>query len=335
MLRPLSYMVLIALTGYSPLWVTNVANRITNSAEPAAVTVTEKPKPNQKKDTWGQPIKDSAEFYAADDVTNFQIDLTKKWYQIAAKAWGNYGPVEFWIVGSSEKSAAMLDQKYCKIRTQKDPTVNLENCRNRGHNFISYAKDGNAGLNTRRNEDDKWSGFIITMSGKYPGPSEEDYMPVTLHEYFHVYQHAHIDSKKHSERESRNLKNPWWSEGGAEYMAQLLYSRQKGVRPDYLQQKMQRKLKSLNDLRDGESIRDIPYGKRGIIAYDLGAWFIAFLIHKTSEEAYQVRFFDDLNRKGFEGSFVKNFGGASDKFLEEFHDTFLKSSLADKLSILP
>ncbi len=335
MLRPLSYLVLIALTGYSPLWVTNVATRTTNSAEPAAVAVTVKPKPDQKKDTWGQPIKDSAEFYAADDVTNFQIDLTKKWYQIAAKAWGNYGPVEFWIVGSSENSAAMLDQKYCKIRKQKDPTVNLDNCLNRGHNFVSYAKDGNAGLNTRRNEHDQWSGFIITMSGKFPAPNEEDYMSVTLHEYFHVYQHAHIDSKKHSERESRNQKNPWWAEGGAEYMAQLLYSRQKGVRPEYLRQKMQHKLRSLDDLRDGESIRDIPYGKRGIVAYDLGAWFIAFLIHKTSEKAYRVNFYDDLNRKGFEGAFAKNFGGSSEKFLDEFHNTFLKLSLADKLRILP
>jgi len=335
MLRPLSYLVLIALTGYSPLWVTNVASRSTHSAEPAAVAVTEKSKKDQEKDTWGQPIKDSAEFYAADDVTNFQIDLTKKWYQIAAKAWGNYGPVEFWIVGSSENSAAMLDQKYCKIRKQKDPTVNLDNCLNRGHNFVSYAKDGNAGLNTRRNEHDQWSGFIITMSGKFPGPNEEDYMSVTLHEYFHVYQHAHIDSKKQSERESRNQKNPWWAEGGAEYMAQLLYSRQKGVRPEYLQQKMQHKLRSLDDLRDGESIRDIPYGKRGIVAYDLGAWFIAFLIHKTSEKAYRVNFYDDLNRKGFEGSFVKNFGGSSEKFLDEFHNTFLKLSLDEKLSILP
>lgn len=335
MLRPLIYVLLIALTGYSQLPVTNIANHITNPTDSVSKTVTEKPKPDRKKNSWGQITKEPAEFYAADDVSNFQINLTKKWYQIAAQAWGNYGPVEFWIVGSSEKSAAMLDQKYCEIRKQKDPTINLENCLNRGHNFVSYAKDGNAGLNTRRNEHNQWSGFIITMSGKFPGPGEEDYMPVTLHEYFHVYQHAHIDSKKQSERESRNQKNPWWAEGGAEYMAQLLYSRQKGVRPDYLRQKMQRKLNSLNDLHEGESIRDIPYGKRGMIAYDLGAWFIAFLIHKTSEEAYQVRFFDDLNRKGFEASFVKNFGGSSEKFLDEFHNTFLKLSLKGKLSILP
>ena len=293
------------------------------------------PSAEVKQDSWGERTTVQAEFYAARDVAEFQIKLTKKWYQIAAKAWGNYGPLEFWIVGSSEAAAAQLDRKYCAIRKQKESTVRVRHCLDRGHNFVSYAKDGNAGLNTRRDENEKWSGFIITMAGKSPGPAEEDYMTVVLHEYFHVYQHAHIHSRKNSERESRNQKNPWWAEGGAEYMAQLLYSRQPGVRAGYLKQKMKRKLRSLKDLREGESIQDIPYGRRGLIAYDLGAWFIAFLIDKTSEEAYRVKFFDDLNREGFEGSFAKNFGTSSKRLLGEFHHTFLKLSLAEKMRIIP
>ena len=30
------------------------------------------------------------------------------------------------------------------------------------------------------------------MSSKYPGPEEEDYKPVVMHEYFHVYQQANL-----------------------------------------------------------------------------------------------------------------------------------------------
>ena len=118
-------------------------------------------------------------------------------------------------------------------------------------------------------------------------------------------------------------------------MAQLLYSKQKGVRPNYLREIMERKLRVLKDLRDGESIKDIAYGKRSHIAYDLGAWFIAFIINKTSEEAYRVNFFKDLNAKGFEGAFVKNFGASSNDFLDEFHKIFLKLSLKDKVKIIP
>ena len=286
-------------------------------------------------DNWGKLTSDKAEIYAASDVAHSQIRLTKQWYEIASKAWGNYGPLEFWIVGSSEVAAAELDKTYCDKRKQKDPTISLRHCLNRGHNFVSYAKDGNAGLNLRRNEHEQWSGYIITMSAKFPGPGEEDYKPVILHEYFHVYQHAHIKSKKDSERKSRNHENPWWAEGGAEYMAQLLYSRQPGVRPGYLKEKMKWKMTSLNDLQEGESIKDIPYGRRARIAYDLGAWFIAFLINETSEEAFRVKFFRDLNKKGFEGSFVKNFGSSSKELLDEFHNTFLKLSLADKMKIIP
>ncbi len=181
-----------------------------------------------------------------------------------------------------------MDRKYCDIRKQKDLSIPLRHCLNRGHNFVSYSKGGNAGLNTRRSENEKWSGFIITMSAKFPGPEEEDYKSVVLHEYFHVYQHSHIHSKKRSERERLNQKNPWWGEDGAEYMTQLLYSRQKGARSGYLKEKMKRKLRSL---------KDIPYGKRGRIAYDLGTWFIAFIINKTSEEAYRVKFLRTSTQK--------------------------------------
>ncbi len=284
---------------------------------------------------WGQITEQKAEFFAASDVADSQIELTKKWYEIAAKNWGNYGPLEFWIVGNNEAAARTLDRKYCDIRKQKDPSIPIRHCLNRGHNFVSYAIRGNAGLNTRRNENEKWSGFIITMSAKFPGPKEEDYKSVVLHEYFHVYQHAHIHSRKRSVRESLHQQNPWWGEGGAEYMAQLLYSRQKGVRAGYLKERMERKLRSIKDLREGESIKDIPYGERARIAYDLGAWFIAFIISKSSEEAYRVKFYKDLNSKGFEGSFVKHFGSSSKDLLDEFHNSFLKLSLEDKLKIIP
>ena len=288
-----------------------------------------------ERDSWGETTSQKAEFYAASDVTRSQIELTRQWYEIASKAWGNYGPLEFWIVGTNEAAATALDKRYCEIRKQKDLTVSLEHCLNRDHNFVSYAKGGNAGLNTRRNEHEKWSGFIITMSAKFPGPQEEDYKPVVLHEYFHVYQHAHIRSKNDFERQSRNLKNPWWTEGGAEYMAQLLYSKQNGVSSSYLKEMMERKLRSLKNLREGESIKDIPYGKRGGIAYDLGAWFTAFIINKTSEVDYRVKFYRDLNTKGFEGSFIKNFGSSSKDLLDEFHNTFLKLSLEGKMKIIP
>ena len=65
------------------------------------------------------------------------------------------------------------------------------------------------------------------------------------------------------------------------------------------------------------------------------AWFVAFLIHKTSEEAYRVHFFEHLNEAGFDGSFMSSFGSPHVDFLNEFHHEFLPSSLQNKLDILP
>ena len=138
-----------------------------------------------------------------------------------------------------------------------------------------------------------------------------------------------------SERESRTQKNPWWMEGGAEYMAQLLYSRQPNVSDNHLRDKMMHKLRSIEELEKGESIRDIPYGRRGHIAYDLGAWFVAYVIHQSSEEAFRIGFFKDLNELGFEDAFEKNLGASSRQRLQEFHEEFLRRSMQEKLDILP
>ncbi len=285
-------------------------------------------------DAWGQVTTQYPEFYASKDVPKYQIDLTKKWYEIASKAWGNYGPTEFWIVGNSQSEAIELTDQYCELRIKKGQNISKTDCIN-GHSFVDYSKYGGAGLSTFRNNWDNWSGFVIGISSK-PPPEVDDYKVIILHEYFHVYQHAHIFSKDDFERDSRNKKNPWWAEGGAEYMAQLLYSKQKGVNSSYLKSAMKSKLNSLSQLGSNENIKNIPYDdEKTHIAYDIGAWFIAFLIHKTNEETYRVKFFKNLNEMGFEKSFMNSFGSSSDKLLEEFHYKFLKLSTEDMLKIIP
>ena len=291
--------------------------------------------PDKSVNTWGKVFGTEPEFYFAEDVSKQQIDLTKKYYKIAAEHWGNYGPLEFWLVGNNEDAARKLDKEYCALRTQKSPSMPAEHCMNRGHNFITYAKEGNAGLNLRRNEYEEWSGFIITMTSKYPSPAEDDYKPVLFHEYFHVYQQAHIHTRDESEREKLAKKNPWWLEGGAEYMGQFLYSKQEGVRDGYLKEVMQWKLNSIKDLKKDQRIDQIPYGPDARIAYDLGSWFIAFLVNESSEESYRVDFFNDLNDEGFEGSFMKHFGASSTDLLTEFHSDFLNLPISKKMEIIP
>ena len=71
------------------------------------------------------------------------------------------------------------------------------------------------------------------MSSKYPGPEEEDYKPVVLHEYFHVYQQTNLSIPESPDTDgdwrtsNRNVyfnggevQVTFLMEGGAENMAQ-------------------------------------------------------------------------------------------------------------------
>jgi len=289
---------------------------------------------------WGQETDALPEYYFASDIGENQINRIIDFYTIASDAWGNYGPLEIWVVGTDVDVADSLDQYYCELRMEKNPCFNqnfLQWCLNREYSFIDYANNGGAGLSLSREDTTDchhYSYMEITLASMYPFPNESDYDVVTMHEYFHAYQQAHIETFDYSERAQLMVVNPWWSEGGAEYMAQLLYSQQTGVNNNYLRERMSWKMQSKSDLLDGESIAEIPYGERGYIAYDLGTWAIAYLISISSLDEYRIHFYDRLNEYGWEESFVLSFGITPDQFLTDFHQ-FLNLDLNEQLSILP
>ena len=293
------------------------------------------------EDLWGQEIDDLPDYYKAFDVPASQMDQVIEYYEIASGAWGNYGPLEFWVIGTDPLSAHKLDSLYCETRISKDNTLtesHMQNCINREYNFIDYANNGGAGLNTQRNEYQQYSVFIITLASKYPFPNESDYNVVTMHEYFHVYQQAHIYTLDEDERADLMVRNPWWSEGGANYLSELLYSQQPGVSTNYLKDRMRWKMNVKPDfLAYGKRLEDLEYGEENNatrFAYDLGTWFIAYLIYHVGLDVYRVNFYDDLNEYGFEGSFIKNFGKSSEEYLNDFH-SFLNMDIENQLEIIP
>ena len=293
------------------------------------------------EDLWGVEISDLPEYYFTSDVPSNQVDMIREAYEISSAAWGNYGPLEYWIIGYDVTLADSLDLVYCDTRLEKDPSLgnnDYQACLNRGYNFVDYVNDGGAGLNLRRNEDNDYSVFIITHGSKNPPPTHTDYFVVAMHEYFHVYQQAHVFTKNEQVRSSMFPVNPWFVEGGATYMAELLYSQQTNVSSNYLEEVMQWKMQNVNSfLALGIRIEDIQFSDgfpNTQYAYELGAWFTAFLIHHVGLETYLVNFHNDLNDLGFEQSFVVNFGESSQQFLDDFH-SFLSLPISEQIQILP
>ena len=289
---------------------------------------------------WGEETNALPHYYYTTDIEDDQINQIIEYYTIAKGAWGNYGPLEFWVVGTNISDAEELDEYYCELRIEKDPCLGtdfLQWCLNREYSFVDYANYGGAGLSLSREDPvncDSYSYMEITLSSQYPFPDESDYNVVTMHEYFHAYQHAHIFTYEYDERAELMVINPWWSEGGAEYMAQLLYSQQDGVYDNYLRDRMTWKMQSKDNLFENEWISEIPYGDRAYIAYDLGTWAIAYLISIVDMESYRINFYNSLNEHTWEESFNISFNMTPNEFLTNFHE-FLNLDLEEQLSIIP
>jgi len=109
-----------------------------------------------------------------------------------------------------------------------------------------------------------------------------------------------------------SAKTPLWSrpagkqmkafidlEGGAEFMTQSLYSEQDGSGENYLREVMQRKLEMSQDGYNAQntSLDQLTYSSE-VNVYDVGAWFIAYLIHHEGDDAFINGFYGDLTVLG-------------------------------------
>ena len=181
---------------------------------------------------WGVETCAEPDVFPASDVSQATIDLTTEWIGIGRSAWGNFGPVEIYIVGESVAAAKVLEGEFCTRHKALDPNWKEEwDCANDYHQIFShYPTEGGAAVSDYRRNYLTYDFFTLTLSPKYPGPHEDDYKPVSLHEYFHVYHHSHISDRCASDtntpcgRDSKSggKDKPWFAEGSAEFMAQSL-----------------------------------------------------------------------------------------------------------------
>jgi hypothetical protein len=297
----------------------------------------------------------SPEVYAAADVSQATIDLTVEWVNKARGYWGSYGPLEIWIVGTGKDEVITLDEQWCDVRSEKDPTWNKEwDCANGDpygsgdgwSPFYRYVDDGGAAVSSYIRDYLGYYFNALVMSAKYPGPEEDDYKKVVLHEYFHVYQHANLsvpstDTDGDWRTSNRNVyfngdevQVPFLMEGGAEYMAQYWYSKEPGVDPKYLKQEMEYKAQTISAyLNDGRSLRELGYNE-SFQTYDVLTWFVAYLIYNTSEETFRVDFWSQIEDLGFEQAFESNFGKPADAMIAEF-DEWANQPIEVLLEIIP
>jgi hypothetical protein len=300
-------------------------------------------------DTWGQIIATPPVYYTTTDASALAISQTKEAIDLAIGAWGNYGPVEVNIIGSSVNAALQLEAEYSTRHEALDPKWNSKwdspstDPSNGYHTFTPYAESGDASVSTFRRDYLSHDFFMLNM-GTAHLDYNEGYQRVVLHEYWHVYQHAHVMDLSPSDNRDVNLRDEklgtqYMTEGGANYMALKLYNNTHNMRGDYVLTEMKK------FLTDGNAFE--RYKTKGVLLqnitksdpdadlyYSIGAWFVAYLESKHSAEDYSVNFYNDLNSLGFEAAFLKTYGKSSTEYLAEF-EIFINQPMDEILKIIP
>ena len=316
--------------------------------------------PTHLDESWRQQTDEPPTFFYADDVAPEVRRALEQAFAAAIDTWGNYGPLEFWVVGADVPAAEALATRYCEHRAARGDE-SPEDCRRYGRQrdeFVEWATaaakiadTGDAFLNAGRNGKADW-GVHLFSSSLPPGwaglagiPVEDD-QTVLFHEYFHAVQHAHVMPLDHDERD-RLMGPVWFVEGGAEFMAQSTSERSRAAgalprsrnrdRPWRVEDRMRGKMREgLAELAAHPELvwHEVDYGPHGKAAYDIGAWAVAYLCDKAGADALIDEFYPRLSDLGWEGAFEATFDMTSQEFYAEF-DRFLERPIDEQVAVLP
>ncbi|MBT6542217.1 MAG: hypothetical protein HN598_05055 [Planctomycetes bacterium] len=257
---------------------------------------------------------------------------------VARKFLGNHGPVRVYIlgksrgeVGTTDSRAAFVEQ-YCGPRNKSTIEGFDEDClAGPGQRLIDAAIRGDqeAYLSIVIFTDPPYAELVFINSHEW---GEQD-MPLRgIHEYTHVFQHQYPSAPG------------WLTEGGAVFFEAWLGDQNQWV--DFrgaMRRSMKNALTAVADekgLSDMEYLLDLPQEMEAYhrnIAYDMGAWAVAFIIANSSEKSiseFRDRFYPSMRDEGWKEA-VSRFTGSRDlgHFYSRF-DEFLQQSSHQQMELL-
>jgi len=272
-------------------------------------------------------------------VRNYQRGL-----QYAMDYFGRYGPYYVYLLGpDSEQSVrhiyhqraltrANADARLGSLEEQTQKFLNQPNIVNEIRSVLSGMAEG--GLTWTQDPPILYEDVTTNAHGREKDPAENTWG--ALHEYHHVFQIAHCDTKQ--ERTSEKNINSWISEGMATYSsAKFMGNLGLGDFEDYMLQLRTSGANigrpSINEfLRESSDwqLNDEGYWDTGEFAqvyYMLGAWATAYLIHvlNIEEEIVLREWYYDIPRMGKSAAFRKHMGISLTEFYPKF-DAFIRQT---------
>ena len=187
-------------------------------------------------------------------------------------------------------------------------------------------------------------GYNLFISRTHDLPEHASSMGyVTLHEMFHIFQTSHYSTDSYDGQRMLNGRFsgdnpeddvPWWNEGAAVYFSYIDYARtindmswfKEQMYCTILCEKDRYGNKSRLEIfkESGLKLNNITFNENPEpvdkqIAYEIGAWFIAYLVNDHGEDKI-LDIYSLYEEFGFEKSFEMQFGKDYRTYLEEFYE---------------
>jgi hypothetical protein len=270
-------------------------------------------------------------------VRNYQRGL-----RYAIDYFGNYGPYYVYLLGpDSEQSVreiyrqramtrASLDSRFPTAEEQVEEFLKRPNVVTEIKSVLAGKAEG--GLTWTQDPPILYEDVTTNAKGREKDPIENTWG--ALHEYHHVFQMAHCDTKQ--DRASEKNINSWMSEGMAsyssarfmdnlglidfeDYMLQLRTSGANIGRPSINE--------FLNQTQDWQLNNESYWDSNQFaqVYYMLGAWATAYLVHVLAlDETTVLRdWYHDIPRMGKSAAFRKHMGLSLAEFYGKF-DAFIR-----------
>ena len=137
-----------------------------------------------------------------------------------------------------------------------------------------------------------------------------------------------------------NVEVPWWIEGNAVYFGYYKYAKETNNREYFINTMKDSILADWKGnllekyLISGKKINEFTWnGEEKKMGYELGAWFVAYLIEQVGEDAV-YRFWENLESQGkFEIAFEKYFGKKYEVYIDDFN-SFLNEPKDEIITLL-
>ena len=307
----------------------------------AGMTLAEEPV--KRDDT---PIIPAPVLLVADGLNNdgSLVKNYRRGLDYAIDYFGNYGPYYVYLLSSdSEESVRQIYLQRAKNRINQNSETSTAReqiaefmKRNNVTNEIKAVLAGKAegGLTWTQHPPILYEDVTTNAKGREKDPLENTWG--ALHEYHHVFQMAHCDTKQ--SRSSDKHINSWMAEGMASYSSAKFMQNLSLI--DFEDYMLQLKKSGANIGRPGineyvakhpnwqlENEKYWDEGGSAQVYYMLGAWATAYLIHvkEVKEVVVLKEWYFDIPKLGKSAAFEKHMGLSLKDFYQEFRPFILQS----------